>query len=90
MGSLDRLARAPLWGLQLDRPWVESLRDDEVARKVCRAGIAAAAALGFVPIVTGVDTEEHRRRLLALGCAYGSGDLFPAPAWGAEAAARCA
>jgi EAL domain-containing protein (putative c-di-GMP-specific phosphodiesterase class I)/GGDEF domain-containing protein len=90
MGSLDRLARAPLWGLQLDRPWVESLRDDEVARKVCRAGIAAAAALGFVPIVTGVDTEEHRRRLLALGCAYGSGDLFPAPSWGAEAAARCA
>jgi EAL domain-containing protein (putative c-di-GMP-specific phosphodiesterase class I) len=76
MGSLDSLARAPIWGLQLDRAWVAALRTDPVARKVCRAGIQMAGALGLVPIATGVDDAETRDALLELGCAYGSGDLY--------------
>ncbi|HWF98907.1 MAG TPA: GGDEF domain-containing phosphodiesterase [Steroidobacteraceae bacterium] len=76
MGSLDSLARAPVWGLQLDRAWVAALRTDPIARKVCRAGIEMAAALGLVPIATGVDEAETRDVLLDLGCAYGSGDLY--------------
>jgi EAL domain-containing protein (putative c-di-GMP-specific phosphodiesterase class I)/GGDEF domain-containing protein len=76
MGSLDSLARAPLWGLQLDRAWVAALRTDPIARRVCRAGIEMAAALGLVPIATGVDDAETRDALLDLGCAYGSGDLY--------------
>jgi EAL domain-containing protein (putative c-di-GMP-specific phosphodiesterase class I)/GGDEF domain-containing protein len=75
-GSLDRLARAPIWGLQLDRAWVTALRSDSVALKVCRAGISAAAALGVTPIATGVDDEAQREALLALGCRHGSGDLY--------------
>src|SRR6185312_13957290 len=77
MGSLDRLARAPIWGLQLDRAWVAALRTDPVARKVCRAGIEMAGALGIVPIATGVDDAQTRDALLELGCSYGSGDLYP-------------
>jgi len=76
MGSLDALARAPIWGMQLDRAWVTALRNDEVALRVCRAGIGVAAALGLTPIATGVDDEAQRRTLLALGCRYGSGDLY--------------
>ena len=76
MGSLDLLARAPIWGLQLDRSWVTALRSDAVARKVCRAGIGLAAALGLTPIATGVDDAQQRDALLALGCRHGSGDLF--------------
>jgi len=76
MGSLDALARAPLWGLQLDRAWVAALRCDPLARKVCRAGIEMASALGLVPIATGVDDAATRDALLELGCAYGSGDLY--------------
>jgi EAL domain-containing protein (putative c-di-GMP-specific phosphodiesterase class I)/GGDEF domain-containing protein len=76
MGSLDWLARAPIWGLQLDRAWVTALRNDAVARKVCGAGIAMAGALGLTPIATGVDDREQREALLALGCQYGSGDLY--------------
>jgi EAL domain-containing protein (putative c-di-GMP-specific phosphodiesterase class I) len=76
MGSLDALARAPIWGLQLDRRWVTALRTDPIARKVCQAGIEMAAALGLVPIATGVDDAETREALLELGCAYGSGDLY--------------
>ena len=40
LGSLDALARAPIAGLQLDRAWARAVRTDEVALKVCRAGIA--------------------------------------------------
>lgn len=76
MGSLDALARAPIWGLQLDRAWVAALRTDAVARKVCRAGIEMASALGLVPIATGVDDVQTRDALLELGCRYGSGDLY--------------
>lgn len=76
MASIDRLARAPIWGLQLDRAWVTALRSDEVALKVCRAGISAARALGLTPIATGVDDRDQRTALLALGCGQGSGDLY--------------
>ncbi len=75
-GSLDRLARAPIWGLQLDRAWVTALRSDKVALRVCRAGISAAIALGVTPIATGVDDIAQREALLELGCRHGSGDLY--------------
>jgi EAL domain-containing protein (putative c-di-GMP-specific phosphodiesterase class I) len=76
--SLASLARAPIWGLQLDRAWVQALRSDDVARNVCRAGIAMATALGLTPIATGVDSEGERDALLELGCRYGLGDLYGA------------
>jgi EAL domain-containing protein (putative c-di-GMP-specific phosphodiesterase class I) len=90
MGSLDLLARAPIWGLQLDRAWVTALRSDAVARKVCRAGIGVAAALGLTPIATGVDDREQRDALLALGCRLGSGDLFRSVAADIRTAPRTA
>jgi len=76
LGSLDGLARAPIWGLQLDRAWVTALRGDPVALKVCRAGISMAKALGLTPIATGVDDQGQREHLLTLGCWYGSGDIY--------------
>jgi len=76
LGSLDGMARAPIWGLQLDRAWVTGLCTDEVALKVCRAGISMANALGVIPIATGVDDPVQREQLLALGCRHGSGDLY--------------
>jgi EAL domain-containing protein (putative c-di-GMP-specific phosphodiesterase class I) len=76
LSSLDQVARAPLWGMQLDRAWVEAIQTDEVALRVCRAGIAAAAALSVSPIAVGVDDAAVRQALLSLGCHYGSGDLY--------------
>jgi EAL domain-containing protein (putative c-di-GMP-specific phosphodiesterase class I) len=78
MGSLPSLARAPLWGLQLDRAWTAAIRADEVARSVCRAGLSVANAFGLAPIATGVDCEQQRDVLLEMGFHYGTGDLFPA------------
>lgn len=77
MTSLASLANAPVWGLQLDRAWVTGLRnDDEAATKVCRATMGMAHALNLTPIAAGVDDSAQREALLAMGCRYGSGDLF--------------
>lgn len=76
LGSLDGLARAPIWGMQLDRAWVTAASGDQVALKVCRAAIGLANALGLQAIASGVDNAELRQTLLALGCRYGSGDVF--------------
>lgn len=81
LSALEPLARAPLWGFQLDRAWVSALAGDEpavcaVARKVCRAGIAIAEALGLQAIAPGVDSIEQRDVLLELGCQQGLGDLY--------------
>lgn len=78
MSSLDLLARAPLWGMQLDRSWVASLEHDPAALKVCRAAISVAMSLGLTPIATGIDDARQRDALLALGCRQGLGDLYEA------------
>jgi EAL domain-containing protein (putative c-di-GMP-specific phosphodiesterase class I) len=59
-GSLPVLARAPVWGLQLDRAWVQALASDPVARSICKAGISIATALALTPIATGVDDEAQQ------------------------------
>lgn len=76
MSSLDRLARAPLWGLQLDRSWATALEYDASALKVCRAVMSVAIALGLTPIATAVDDARQRDALLQLGCQQGLGDLY--------------
>jgi EAL domain-containing protein (putative c-di-GMP-specific phosphodiesterase class I)/GGDEF domain-containing protein len=76
MASLDWLARARIWGLQLDRAWVGALLSDPAALKVCSAGIAVANALGLTPVATGIDDQSLCDALLALGCRQGAGDLF--------------
>jgi predicted signal transduction protein with EAL and GGDEF domain len=76
MASLDWLARARIWGLQLDRAWVTAFHSDPAALKVCSAGIAVANALGLTPIATGIDDQTLCDALLALCCQQGTGDLF--------------
>jgi EAL domain-containing protein (putative c-di-GMP-specific phosphodiesterase class I)/GGDEF domain-containing protein len=76
LSSLDRLARSPLWGLQLDRSWTSALSRDPGALKVCGAGVSMAIALGLTPIATGVDSLQQHAALLGLGCRQGMGDLY--------------
>ncbi|HWK49433.1 MAG TPA: EAL domain-containing protein [Steroidobacter sp.] len=78
VASLPSLASAPISGLQLDRSWTTALLRDETARKVSRATMGIAHALGLAPIAAGVDSQELREALVEIGCRYGSGDLFAA------------
>ena len=74
--SMDLLARAPLWGLQLERSWTAGVCEDAVSLRVCRAGIHAAQALGLVAVAIGIDNANERDALLELGCRFGSGNFY--------------
>jgi EAL domain-containing protein (putative c-di-GMP-specific phosphodiesterase class I)/GGDEF domain-containing protein len=76
IGSFDVLARAPLAGMQLDRSWIQGLPNDATALKICRAGLALAKSIGLDSIARGIDSDEQRKVLSALGCRYGIGALY--------------
>jgi EAL domain-containing protein (putative c-di-GMP-specific phosphodiesterase class I)/GGDEF domain-containing protein len=77
VAPLDWLARAPAWGIQIDRTWTVAARTDAVALKVCRAVVGVARGLGLSPIAPGVDDRQQWQALTELGFAQGSGDLYP-------------
>lgn len=74
--SLPRLARLPLHALQLDRSLAVSAVNDPVAQRAARAALSVATSLGLVPVATGVDDDERRAQMLALGWLEGLGDRF--------------
>jgi predicted signal transduction protein with EAL and GGDEF domain len=76
MSSIDRLARAPISGLQLDRACAAARETDNAADRVGGAVLGVARALGLTPITTAVDNRHQRDALLALGWTHGSGDFF--------------
>ncbi len=74
MSSIERLAQAPLWALQLDRACGAAVGEDATATKVCRAVVNVARALAIVPIATAVDDPTRRQHLLDMGYSQGIGD----------------
>lgn len=76
VSSLDLLAQAPLWGIQLDRSWVAAAEGDDVARSVCRAVIHLARGLNLTPIASGIDKAQTAELLAGFGCEQGLGDIY--------------
>lgn len=74
--SIDWLARAPVYGLQLDRALVLEARHNPLALKICKAHVAVASSLGLVAICAGIDDEEQRAMMAMVGCREGAGDLY--------------
>lgn len=78
VSSLPRLARMPLWGLQLDRGLAIAARDDAVAGRAAAAALAVARSLALTPVVSGIDTAADLERWQTLGATQGLGDHFGA------------
>ena len=77
--SLTALKRLPLTAMKLDRSLIRELpgaRDDAV---IVRAVIETGHALGLHVVAEGVETEEQRAFLSAMGCDEGQGSLFGQP-----------
>ena len=86
--SLASLHHFDLTALKIDRRFVDNL--DNLGRapashSVVQAILALAEALKLGIIAEGVETEQQRRSLLALGCAVGQGFLFARAVSPAEA-----
>jgi diguanylate cyclase len=78
--------------LKIDRSFVAGMAADRGDATIVRSTIDLASNLGLQVVAEGVETEQTRRRLAALGCDLGQGYLFAPPlepsALGAWVAAR--
>jgi diguanylate cyclase (GGDEF)-like protein/PAS domain S-box-containing protein len=84
--SLQALHRFPIEALKVDRSFVWGLGTDPRSTELVRTIAMMARNLGVDVIAEGIETNDQRRRVERLGCAYGQGYLFSRPVPGDVAA----
>lgn len=77
--SLDSFAESPFDALKIDRGFIRDMQSNPRHRAIVRTIVAFASDLGLLLTAEGVETEEQRAALVAMGCLHGQGYLF-APA----------
>jgi EAL domain-containing protein (putative c-di-GMP-specific phosphodiesterase class I)/PAS domain-containing protein len=77
--SLLYLKRMPVDALKLDRTFVAGLGEDDGDAAIVSSVVSLAHAFGIQAIAEGVETEEQRRHLSALGCTLAQGYLWYRP-----------
>lgn len=77
--SLSYIRNFPIDELKIDRSFVTHMHRSEEDRILIKTIIAMAKSLGIRTVAEGIETEEHRRALLKMGCDYGQGYLFSKP-----------
>ncbi|WP_213454611.1 EAL domain-containing protein [Rhizomonospora bruguierae] len=84
--SLEALHRLPIDALKVDRSFVSRLGLDTRSGELVRTIVLMGRNLGIDLIAEGIETSDHRDRLLQLGCPLGQGYAFsrPVPATQAE------
>lgn len=91
--SLSYLSRFPIDTLKIDQSFVGAMGTKREDEAIVRTVAALSHTLGLDVVAEGIEREEDREALVALGCEYGQGWLFgkALPAEAAEALiARCA
>ena len=76
--SLAHLRRFPLDVIKVDRSFVAGLSDGQ-GSSIAGAIISLAHALGLRTVAEGIEDDEQRRAVLALGCDVGQGFHFARP-----------
>jgi EAL domain-containing protein (putative c-di-GMP-specific phosphodiesterase class I) len=86
--SLAYLRRLPVDIVKIDRSFVTDVECGEEEAAVVRAVLKLARIFGFRTVAEGIEREEQRRTLAALGCDLGQGYLISRPAPAADVLAR--
>ena len=76
--SLAHLRRFPLDVIKVDRSFVAGLGDGQ-GSSIAGAIVSLAHALGLRTVAEGIEDEEQRRAVMALGCDVGQGFHFARP-----------
>jgi EAL domain-containing protein (putative c-di-GMP-specific phosphodiesterase class I) len=83
--SMNYLKRFPLDELKIDKSFVNNTPHDQTNTAIVKAVIVLAHSLGMRVVAEGVETEDSRAMLQALGCDVFQGYLcskpLPAPAF---------
>lgn len=77
--SLAYLHRLPLDVLKVDRSFVSKMIDSQENAAIVRTILALAHSLDLDVVAEGIETDEQRAQLTAMGCEYGQGYLFGRP-----------
>jgi len=77
--SFAALTELPIDILKIDKRFIDNLVDDEQGRGFVTAIMQLAQTLNLQATAEGVEHEEQRRALLALGCSHIQGFLFSPP-----------
>jgi EAL domain-containing protein (putative c-di-GMP-specific phosphodiesterase class I) len=77
--SLDRLRKLPFNQMKLDAAFVRNLMHQPRSSAIISSTVVLAEAMDIALVVEGVETQEQRERLLALGCDIAQGYLFARP-----------
>ena len=77
--SLSHLVNMPITTLKIDRSFVANLDRSRESEEMVRTIVSLAHNLGLSTVAEGVETADHVRRLIALGCDHAQGYLFGRP-----------
>jgi EAL domain-containing protein (putative c-di-GMP-specific phosphodiesterase class I) len=77
--SLSYLQRLPLRELKIDKTFVNDLATNTTSEAIVRAIIALGLGMNIDVLAEGVETEQQKERLTALGCDRMQGYLFARP-----------
>ncbi|MDN3922583.1 GGDEF/EAL domain-containing response regulator [Roseateles violae] len=77
--SLSHLRQLDVDRLKIDRAFVREAQSSSAGSTIAQMVINLGRGLGLTVIAEGIETEEQRQQLLALGCHEGQGYLFARP-----------
>jgi len=77
--SLSHLRQLQVERLKIDRAFVHEAQNSSAGLTIAQMVINLGRGLGLRVIAEGVETEQQRQQLLALGCHEGQGWLFARP-----------
>lgn len=82
--NLAYLKTLPASVLKIDQSFVRGMSEQEDDLVLIRTMIELGQKLGFDVLAEGVETEQHRRTLMQIGCQLGQGYLLSPPVSGEE------
>lgn len=79
--SLGHVHTFPLKMIKIDRSFISPIGGGNTSRSTAVIGaiLALSHSLGLEVVAEGIETEEQREALVAMGCVYGQGYLFGRP-----------
>ncbi len=77
--SLSYLEQFPLDILKIDKSFVDGVAHGGSRAALARTVVALGDSLSLRCVAEGIESDDQREHLLALGCAYGQGYLFARP-----------
>ena len=77
--SLSYLHYLPIDTLKIDRCFIKGIESDRHQLELVKTIIKLAEVFELDVVAEGIETEQHRFKLLELGCKYGQGYLFHKP-----------